>query len=252
MSRIDFGLDAPVLVRTFAGVGVGMVAAVAALAFLVGWPAGVPGGLLAVAAAAGPVYCLGLAAYMVYGSRVVKVRNRPRLLDLVPWTGAEHVLDIGCGRGLLLVGAAGRLTTGAAVGIDLWRAADQAANTPAATLENARRAGVADRVRVETADMCSLPFADATFDVVLSHWAVHNVPDAAGRGRAAAEIARVLKPGGHVVLADISGLAEVTAALTAHGLAGVRVVGAGWPAGVLGVVTFGSFRPEAVVGRKPG
>ena len=43
------------------------------------------------------------------------------------------------------------------------------------TLRNAAIEGVQDRVDVETADMRALPFADATFDVVVSSLAIHNI-----------------------------------------------------------------------------
>lgn len=82
---------------------------------------------------------------------------------------------------------------GEAVGVDVWRAEDQAANGPGAPLENARREGVADRVRIATADARALPFADASFDAVLSHWVVHNLPEAAGRALVLDEMLRVLR-----------------------------------------------------------
>ena len=67
--------------------------------------------------------------YMTHGSRIGKMRSREKLLDLAatlrPWSGEEILLDVGYGRGLMLIGAARRLTTGHAVGIDLWRDEDQ-------------------------------------------------------------------------------------------------------------------------------
>jgi hypothetical protein len=110
-------------------------------------------GLLAAAA-----YLLGLGCLMRYASKIGKLRERERLLDLIPWSGNETVLDAGCGRGLMLVGAAKRLTTGRAVGVDIWRAVDQSGNDPDAALENARLEGVAEKVAIETADVRSLPF----------------------------------------------------------------------------------------------
>jgi hypothetical protein len=59
-------------------------------------------------------------------------------------------------------------TTGEATGVDIWQAEDLSGNRPEATLENARREGVEDRVRIHTADMRKLPFPDGTFDVVVS------------------------------------------------------------------------------------
>ena len=76
-------------------------------------------------------------------------------------------------------------------------------NRPEATLENATREGVSDRVGIQTADMGQIPFPDATFDVVVSCWAVHNLYDPKERGQAVREIVRVLKPGGVALIKDI-------------------------------------------------
>src|SRR5262249_45970012 len=119
--------------------------------------------------------CGLMACWMIWDSKIGKVRDREKLLDRIPWSGAERVLDVGCGRGLLLIGAAKRLSAGGAVGIDLWQAEDLSGNRPEATLENAKIEGVADRVEVQTADMRKIPFPDATFDVILSCAAIHNL-----------------------------------------------------------------------------
>jgi arsenite methyltransferase len=161
------------------------------------------------------------------------------------------VLDVGCGRGLMLVGAARRLTTGRAVGIDIWQAADQSANTADGTLQNAAAEGVSDRVSVQTADMRVLPFGDGSFDVILSHWAVHNVANAADRAQALAEMVRVLRQDGVILLADIEKRAEYLAAFQAMGLRDVRVVLHGpLPDALMRAVSFGSFGPATVFARK--
>src|SRR5262249_56592558 len=101
--------------------------------------------------------------------------ERERLMALIPWRGDEAVLDVGCGRGLLLIGAAQRLTTGTAVGVDLWSKDDLLDNRPEATRENAALEGVADPVEVKDRDARDLPFADNTFDVIVSPAAPHNI-----------------------------------------------------------------------------
>lgn len=252
----DYGIDAPGVRRGMAAAGAGGVVlagvamSVAARASGISATAAV---LVAVAAALAAVYSLGMAGYMTYASRVGKRRTRERLLDaaqaLTPWTGHETVLDVGCGRGLMLVGAARRLTIGTAVGVDLWRAEDQTGNRPDAALENARREGVADRVRVETGDMRALPFADASFDAVLSHWVVHNLPDAVDRARALDEMLRVLRPGGTLVLADIANHEEYRDRLAARGLTATTMDDGGAAARIMGVLSAGSFRPQALLGR---
>ena len=140
---------------------------------------------------------------MIYDSKIGKVREREYYLDKIAWRGDERVLDVGCGLGLFLIGAAKRLKTGRAVGIDVWQAEDLSGNTPAGTLNNAMIEGVAEKVEVHTGDARKLPFDDASFDVVLSSMALHNIYDAGERQTAVREIARVLKSGGRVLILDV-------------------------------------------------
>ena len=89
-----------------------------------------------------------------------------RLLDQLHLRGDERILDLGCGRGAVLLMAAQHLTTGRAVGVDLWRSVDQSGNSLEATRRNAIAEGVADRVELHTGDMTALPFEDNSFDVL--------------------------------------------------------------------------------------
>jgi ubiquinone/menaquinone biosynthesis C-methylase UbiE len=136
--------------------------------------------------------------------------------------GHERVLDVGCGHGLMLLGIAKRLTTGRAVGIDLWHTQDQAGNAITATEENARRENVPDRVELHTGDLRTLPFDSNSFDVIVSSWAIHNLHGAAQRQKALDEIVRVVKPGGVVALVDIRHTAEYSRDLRNAGLEEVR------------------------------
>jgi cyclopropane fatty-acyl-phospholipid synthase-like methyltransferase len=61
---------------------------------------------------------------MLLYARWGKFRHRDRMLNMVSWRGGEQVLDVGTGRGLLLIGAARRLSTGKSTGIDVWSAKD--------------------------------------------------------------------------------------------------------------------------------
>src|SRR5271157_5006759 len=165
----DYGIDAPgILLNMFlAGGGALLLILPAVFGFWPGRPLGVIIAALLLLCAA---YFLGQGCLLLYSSRVGKLTEREHLLDLIAWTGVERVLDVGCGRGLMLVGAAKRLPEGKAVGIDLWQSADQAGNRPDAAVNNARLEGVEDRIEVHTADMRQLPFSDRYFDVVISHW----------------------------------------------------------------------------------
>lgn len=140
---------------------------------------------------------------------------------------------------------------GHAVGIDLWKAVDQSGNLPEATLSNARVEGIAERVEVQTGDTRELPFADGYFDVVLSHWVIQNLYVPAERALALAEMARVLRPGGYMLIADIEHHDEYLTLLNKLGFIGARrEVSPFWDM-IRGAVSFGTFRPGAVIGQKP-
>jgi ubiquinone/menaquinone biosynthesis C-methylase UbiE len=188
--------------------------------------------------------------WMVWDSKIGKVRSRERLLQWITWTGQEQVLDVGCGRGLLLIGAAKRLTTGKAIGIDIWQAEDLSGNRPESTLENARREGVVERIEVQKADMRQMPFADNSFDVVVSRAVIHNLYKAADRAQAIGEIARVLKPGGQALIEDIRHIQEYARVFSQNSCSDVRRVGSLVASVLLMLITFGSLRPATLIVRK--
>ena len=150
------------------------------------------------------------------------------LLDGLGLRGDERILDLGCGRGAVLLLAARRLTAGRAVGVDLWRRADQSGNCAEATRRNAVAEGVADRVELHTADMRALPFEDDSFDVVVSSLAIHNIPGRAGRGKAIEEAVRVLRPGGRILVADVKGTRRHYEQLAGIGMCDVTRRRLGW------------------------
>lgn len=191
----QFGIDAPTLVLGFAAGGpllialsfAGMLAPAQPLVWTMRYT-----GLVLVAEA------ILMTLSSLYGKRLV-IR---RMIGAMQLRGDEQLLDVGCGRGMLLLEAARRLPRGRATGIDLWSTRDQSGNAAAATARNAELAGVAGRVRIDTGDMRQLPYADASFDAVVSSLAIHNLPTDTDREQAVREIARVLKPGGRVALLD--------------------------------------------------
>jgi SAM-dependent methyltransferase len=245
----DYGIDAPPVIGVLLLLCAGGFT-LAAVLFVLGvpHPFGMP--LVEIALVFG-ANCLINVLAMVWYSKAGKMRQRDRLLDLVPWRGDETVLDVGCGRGLMLIGAARRLTTGKAIGVDIWQRADLSGNRPEATLENARRAGVAERVDVKDADARHLPFPDATFDVIVSSLALHNIPTRADREQALREIARVLKPGGHVALLDIQHTRDYARVLEQCGLSDVRRSSPGPLFFILfTLLTWGAIHYYRVTGRK--
>jgi arsenite methyltransferase len=252
MNKPDYGIDAPGVIRNLLGVAIiGFLVWITAR--LCRWSGNLTGfGITLPLSHIAPwpaASCFLMAIWMLYDSRIGKMRTREQLLDHHQWTGAERVLDVGCGRGLMLVGAAKRLTTGTASGIDLWQAEDLSGNRPEATMQNAEAEGVADRVDVQTADMRKIPFPDATFDVIVSCSAIHNVYDAAGRRQAIDEIARVLKPGGEAIIDDIRHGSEYAKSFAANGCTS-RSAGSAIASIFLAIITFGSLRPATLVVRK--
>lgn len=132
-----------------------------------------------------------------------KLRHRDKLLSMTNWKGDETVLDVGTGRGLLMIGAAKKLGTGKAVGIDIWRQEDMMNNTFNNTMKNAGLEGVLEKIEVKNSDAQKLDFQNASFNVVLSNLCLHNIPTKEGRDAACREIARVLKPNGMIIISDI-------------------------------------------------
>lgn len=249
-TRPEYGIDAPGVIRNlFIAAAVGMSLFLTARFGL--WSGAVGPVALSYAGLWAGLGCGFMGCWMLYDSKVGKLREREWLLDLVPWRGNEAVLDVGCGRGLLLIGAARRVTAGRATGLDLWQAEDLTGNKPEATLENARCEGVSDRVEVTTGDMRKMPFPASSFDVVVSNVAIHNVYEREGREATMREIARVLKPGGRVVIHDIRYVGDYASALTRHGLTDVTRVGSTFTRIALFLITFGSLRPDIVTARNP-
>jgi len=159
--------------------------------------------------------------YLLY-VKVGKLRHRDHLLALHPWRGDEQVLDVGCGRGLLLAGAAKLIPNGHATGIDLWSQVDMGANSPAATQQNLEIEGVASRCTILSVPAQQMAFPDNTFDVIVSNLCLHNIYNREQRTQALHQIARVLKPGGVALLSDYKHTREYTRILRSLGLTVTR------------------------------
>lgn len=158
--------------------------------------------VLAAASGAAAVGLGALTAGGLYSTRRGKFEVWTEILDRLNLRGDEHVLDIGCGRGAVLLLAAERVPSGRAVGADIWLSRDQSGNSPASTERNALLEGVSDRVELVHADARDLPFDQGTFDIVVSSLVFHNIAGHDGRGRALQEAVRVLRPGGELRIVD--------------------------------------------------
>jgi arsenite methyltransferase len=225
----DYGLDAPGVVRKM-GIRGSVLIVLGILFYVMNQTTNPAGGraLSSVSLSIG-IALVAVALVMIWSSKSAKLGLRDRILEKIPWRGDEKVLDVGCGRGLFLIGAAKRLKAGRATGIDLWQSEDLTGNRADATLANAKAEGVADRVKVETGDARKLPFGDRSFDVVVSSLAIHNIPDAEGREQAVSEMVRVLKPGGRLAILDIFQTPKYAKALERLGMADVELSGMSFP-----------------------
>jgi SAM-dependent methyltransferase len=154
-------------------------------------------------AKAGAIAVVGVAAGYFYSTGPGKLSVWKELLDELDLRGDEHVLDIGCGRGAVLISVAHRLPRGCATGADIWRLRDQTGNSRAAAEHNAMVEGVSERVELVQADARSLPFPPESFDVVLSSLAFDNIRGTDERANALREAVRVLRPGGQMRIVDV-------------------------------------------------
>jgi ubiquinone/menaquinone biosynthesis C-methylase UbiE len=163
-------------------------------------------------------------------------RIAPRLLrgfyrcvadDVVSGLSRGAVLDVGAGPGTLALEIARRQPSLEVVGVDI------SPEMLAIARANAQREGLDGRVRFETGDAARLPFADRSFDLVVSTLSLHHWPDLAASLR---ELHRVLRPGGRAWLYDVRALShsarEFRAAAAETPFAGQsierRPVHAGW------------------------
>ncbi len=147
-----------------------------------------------------------------------KFKQRERILNAYTWRGDEKVLDIGCGLGLLLIGAAKKLTTGKAFGIDIWSVLDLSHNSFENAMQNAEIEKVKNKIEISSQNILKTNFADNTFNVIVSNLCLHNIYSKFGRETACKEIVRILKTGGTVILSDYKNNAQIAGFLLDAGL----------------------------------
>lgn len=115
------------------------------------------------------------------------------ILDLLPQGEIGELLDLGTGSGRMLILLGQRVRR--AVGIDLSREMLSVARA------NIERAGLQRHCQVRQGDLYQLPVPGQSFDVALVHHVLHHLEDPAA---AIAEAARVLRPGGRLIVADFA------------------------------------------------
>ena len=196
-----------------------------------------------------PLGCLAsniAAPLYIYASLKGKHELWDELVAQLPDTAfSRAALDMGCGRGMVLLKVAEQRKKigagGLAYGIDIFNSNDQTGNSPHATYANVACLGLLDDVVLNAASFVEkLPFADGAFSLVTSSLAFHNV-DSEGRRTAVEELARVCAPGASVILLDLRGSVQAYMdTLVALGwrdvsvsFAGVGVMYGMWPCQIL-------------------
>jgi SAM-dependent methyltransferase len=113
------------------------------------------------------------------------------LIELVPSNAAADWIDLACGPGIVSRATAAKV--GSVKGVDL---------TPAMVEEAERRAGeeAIENVSFTLGDATALEFAADSFDGAITRLSLHHIP---GPGRVVAEMARLVRPGGWVLVSDI-------------------------------------------------
>ncbi|MEO8726568.1 MAG: class I SAM-dependent methyltransferase [Acidobacteriaceae bacterium] len=216
--RPDYGIDAPGVIRNLALAGAVLIA-------LAIWgPAKLKVGPLDLLTHAmfywvGSV-CFAEAILMLLYAKHGKFIHRDAMISRLRWRGDERVLDVGTGRGLLLIAAAKHLNAGGrASGIDIWKTSDLSGNARNRTEANLEIEGVGGRCELREEDAQKMSFANGSFDVVLSNLCLHNIASKRGRDEACRDIARVLRPGGVALISDFKNTADYAAIFRSEGLA---------------------------------
>jgi ubiquinone/menaquinone biosynthesis C-methylase UbiE len=140
---------------------------------------------------------------------------RQRTITLARLQPGEQVLDVGCGTGTLAIEAARHVGhAGRVAGVD--PGTKQLARARA----KAARRGLP--IEFQRGVIEQLPYPDQTFDVVFSTLMIHHLPAPLKR-QGLAEIARVLKPGGRLVIADFAHKQERTGKAARFRAGGIRL-----------------------------
>ncbi|MBP0725685.1 class I SAM-dependent methyltransferase [Bacillus sp. RG28] len=197
MKKVNYGIDALYIIKNlvFASIVIIFLSLIIYMQFSFG--------MFAIFLGISGIILLLKSVLMLYTSKISKLKQRKIVVSLGQLNGDEQILDIGCGRGLILIEAAKQLTSGKAIGLDIWESEDLTGNTKDAAEENAKIENVFNKVEFVEGDARQLPFLATSFDVVFSSMALHNIPTERERIKAIREIVRVLKPNGRFVIQDI-------------------------------------------------
>ena len=199
MKKINYGIDAPKVIRNLILIGVllliiSLFFPVNSVYFQIGF------------CQSAVLILFGL--LMLLNAKFGKFKQRDRILNLQNWKGDEQVLDVGTGLGLLMIGAAKKLTTGKSFGIDIFNTYDLSDNSIEQLKINAELENVLQKVEILKENILKTNFKNDQFDVVVSNVCLHNLYKVAERKQACNEIHRILKPNGKAIISDFKKTGE--------------------------------------------
>lgn len=130
-------------------------------------------------------------------ARATESKARRRVLEAAAPRDGESILEVAAGTGVQLAELARRNPTGRTTGIEL------ADGMLAQARKRLDAGGLADRVELLQADALAMPFEDETFDLVTNAYMLDLLAHDAIQA-ALAEMKRVLRPGGRLVLSNMT------------------------------------------------
>lgn len=223
---IDYGIDAPNIILYFFIIGL----LESALGFyILLYTSFYTHSIIATFLLLGGLYCVCAALAMFASSKIGKIKQAQKLIYSLNLQGHETILDVGCGKGLLLIAAAKQLNhNGKAIGIDIWSQQDLSDNSMQATLQNAHIEKVSDRITVQDGNVLNIPFPDNYFDAVISSMMLHNIYNEHDRNIALSEMIRVLKPHGKLLIQDFQNTHEYFKNLHEHSVHSIQKSNISW------------------------
>lgn len=146
-----------------------------------------------------------------------------RLFAALDLPATARILDVGCGRGMVVITGLRALPQASGVGVDLWRSRDQSGNDPETTTANAAANGVAKRLELRTEDMSAMKVTPGSFDVVTANVAIQNLKDRDLRRKTIDQMYAAAKPGGKIMIVDIQYVRQYAEDLSAAGAVDVTI-----------------------------
>ncbi len=200
----DYGLDEPALPIGALAVGIALLTGSAFL----------PLALLVIVTILGMLVCLWACIYL-YASQHSKFVVWQDVLSRLPAAGV--VVDVACGRGIAAVSSLREWPQATGVAADTYERRHQSGNSPGATARNAEAAGVADRLTIHKCSLSDVPVAESSADLVTCLLGLHRRPSGSARAEVVAELLRIGRPGGFIVVIDRMPLDEVREQFLAAG-----------------------------------